>query len=152
MTTTRHRILILGHGETGQAMAHLLKEQQVDIWEKFPLGNFQSVILKNVYALLFGMADELELGDNRCGYFAVAAVRELNQIVCEMGGQVNSSCHLAGLGDLITTATSEDSHHHELGRKRQVEKLRALRGEGIIHLKWSIAIGCLPSQTTHCLN
>lgn len=47
MTTTRHRILILGHGEMGQAMAHLLKEQQVDIWEKFPLGDFQSVILED---------------------------------------------------------------------------------------------------------
>lgn len=75
-----------------------------------------SVILKNVYALVFGMADELQLGDNMRGYLAVAALRELDQIVCKMGGQAGSPYHLAGLGDLMTTATSEDSHHHELGR------------------------------------
>ena len=258
MTTTRHRTLILGYGEMGQAMAHLLKEQQVDIWEKFPLDNFQSavledaashadivlfclpvnphreiveqiaphlkkncvcvsiakgldeaghtaaqifaesfpphqayallygpmiseeiragryafaqlgsinvgadhklhtcfhgshlyieqtsditgiswaVILKNVYALLFGMADELKLGDNMRGFLAVAALRELNQIVCDMGGQANSSYHLAGLGDLITTATSDDSHHHELGRKLARGETQGIEGEGIHTLK-----------------
>ena len=75
-----------------------------------------SVILKNVYALVFGMADELFLGDNMRGYLAVAALHELEQIVCHMGGQAGTPYHLAGLGDLITTATSEDSHHHEIGR------------------------------------
>ena len=258
MTTIRHRILILGHGEMGQAIAHLLRGQQVDIWEKFPQGNFKSVvledaarhadivifclpvnphreiveqitpylrkscvcvsiakgldeaghtaaqifaknlplhqvyallygpmiseeiradryafaqlgsndagadhklrtcfhgshlyieqtsditgiswsvILKNVYALLFGMADELKLGDNMRGFLVVAALRELNQIVCEMGGQANSSYHLAGLGDLITTATSNDSHHHELGRKLARGETQGIEGEGIHTLK-----------------
>ncbi|WP_177186279.1 hypothetical protein [Nitrosomonas sp. Nm166] len=76
-----------------------------------------SVILKNVYAMAFGMADELKLGDNMRGYLAVAALHELNQIVHLIGGQTGSPYHLAGLGDLITTATSEGSHHHELGRR-----------------------------------
>jgi len=90
-----------------------------------------SVILKNVYALIFGMADELQLGDNMRGYLAVAALRELDKIVCEMGGQAGSPYHLAGLGDLITTATSEDSHHHELGRKLAREEIKDIKGEGI---------------------
>ena len=90
-----------------------------------------SVILKNVYALVFGMADELQLGDNMRGYLAVAALRELDQIVNKMGGQAGSPYHLAGLGDLITTATSEDSHHHELGRMLAREELSGIEGEGI---------------------
>lgn len=90
-----------------------------------------SVILKNVYALVFGMADELQLGDNMRGYLAVAALRELDQIVCKMGGQAGSPYHLAGLGDLITTATSEDSHHHELGRMLAREEVQGIKGEGI---------------------
>ena len=90
-----------------------------------------SVILKNVYALVFGMADELQLGDNMRGYLAVAALRELDQIVCKMGGQAGSPYHLAGLGDLITTATSEDSHHHELGRMLAREETKGIKGEGI---------------------
>jgi len=79
------------------------------------IGISWSVILKNVYALIFGMADELKLGDNMRGYLAVEALRELDKIVCSMGGQAGSPYHLAGLGDLITTATSENSHHHKLG-------------------------------------
>ena len=95
------------------------------------IGISWSVILKNVYALIFGMADELKLGDNMRGYLAVAALRELDQIVCSMGGQAGSPYHLAGLGDLITTATSEDSHHHELGRMLARGETDGIAGEGI---------------------
>ncbi len=90
-----------------------------------------SVILKNVYAMVFGMADELQLGDNMRGHLAVAAMLELEQIVREMGGLAGSPYHLAGLGDLITTATSEDSHHHALGRMLAREETRGIEGEGI---------------------
>jgi len=90
-----------------------------------------SVILKNIYALVFGMADELQLGDNMRGYLSVSALRELDKIVREMGGQAGSPYHLAGLGDLITTATSESSHHHELGRMLAREQVNGIEGEGI---------------------
>ena len=63
------------------------------------------------------------------GYLAVAALRELDQIVCKMGGQAGSPYHLAGLGDLITTATSEDSHHHELGRMLAREEVKGIKGD-----------------------
>ncbi len=94
-----------------------------------------SVILKNVYAMAFGMADELKLGDNVRGYLSVAALHELNQIVHAMGGQPGSPYHLAGLGDLITTATSESSHHHELGRRLAREEAHDISGEGPHTLK-----------------
>lgn len=89
-----------------------------------------SVIVKNVYAMAFGMADELILGDNVRGFLAVAALQELNLIVCTMNGQSGSPYHLAGLGDLITTATSESSHHHELGRRLAREEIDDISGEG----------------------
>jgi len=94
-----------------------------------------SVILKNVYALLFGMADELQLGDNMRGFLAVEALRELDKIVCEMGGELGSPYHLAGLGDLITTATSEDSFHHKLGRELARDDRSNVTGEGVHTLK-----------------
>jgi len=90
-----------------------------------------SVILKNVYAIVFGMADELGLGKNMRGYLAVAALNELNMIVQLMGGEKGSPFDLAGLGDLITTATSIDSHHHELGRKLARGETSNINGEGI---------------------
>lgn len=90
-----------------------------------------SVILKNVYAMLFGMADELELGDNLRGYLMATAMHELDQISLHMGGQSGSAYSLAGLADLVTTATSEDSHHHELGRKLARGERRGITGEGV---------------------
>jgi len=92
-----------------------------------------SVILKNVYALIFGMADELKLGDNMRGYLCVSALKELDNIACNMGGQTGSPYHLAGLGDLITTATSENSHHHALGRllAKGNNIAKNLKGEGL---------------------
>lgn len=112
------------------------------------IGISWSVILKNVYALIFGMSDELKLGDNMRGYLAVAALRELDEIVCSMGGQAGSPYHLAGLGDLITTATSEDSHHHELGRMLARGETNGVVGEGVHTLAMVRQYQLF--DTTHC--
>ena len=90
-----------------------------------------SVILKNVYAIAFGMADELQLGDNMRGFLTVTALAELSSIVAQMGGKPSAPLHLAGLGDLITTATSAGSRHHELGRKLAGGERKNIGGEGI---------------------
>ena len=90
-----------------------------------------SAILKNVYALAFGMADELNLGDNTRGFLAVTALHELSAIVHHLGGAPATPYRLAGLGDLITTATSAGSHHHELGRLIVRNQRAALKGEGV---------------------
>lgn len=89
-----------------------------------------SVILKNVYAMAFGMANELNLGDNTRGFLTVNALQELSTIVQHLGGESATPYRLAGLGDLITTATSAGSHHHELGC-RLVRGETNLKGEGI---------------------
>lgn len=106
--------------------SHLYVDYTADI-----SGISWSVILKNVYAMLFGMADELDLGDNMRGFLTVEAVRELDRIVRNMGGEAGSSYHLAGLGDLITTATSESSHHHSLGRQLARGDTSNITGEGV---------------------
>lgn len=76
-----------------------------------------AVVLKNVYAMAFGMADELGLGDNVRGWLSVRALRELDALVQQLGGAPGTAYGLAGLGDLVATATSEHSHHHQLGRR-----------------------------------
>jgi len=90
-----------------------------------------SAILKNVYAIIFGAADELGLGDNVRGFLAVAALRELDAIVSGLGGAAAAPYHLAGLGDLITTATCAASHHHALGGMLVRGELDDISGEGI---------------------
>lgn len=88
-------------------------------------------VLKNIYAMLFGMADELALGDNMRGYLAVATLAELATIVTQLGGDPVAAYTLAGLGDLVTTATSRGSRHHELGRRIARGERAGLSGEGL---------------------
>jgi len=90
-----------------------------------------SVILKNVYAMVFGMADELRLGDNMRGFLMTTSLSELDAIVGGMGGDAGSPYGLAGLGDLTATATSLSSHHHELGRRLARGETENISGEGV---------------------
>jgi len=94
-------------------------------------GRSWSVILKNVYAILFGVADELKLGKNMRGHLMVAAIAELSGIVQSFGGQARTPYSYAGLGDLMTTGTSEDSHHHTLGRQLVRGEWNDISGEGV---------------------
>lgn len=98
-------------------------------------GRSWSVILKNVYAILFGVADELKLGDNMRGHLMVAAIAELSGIVQAFGGRANTPYSYAGLGDLLTTATSADSHHHELGCRLVRGEWDDISGEGVHTLR-----------------
>lgn len=87
-------------------------------------------VLKNVYALAFGMADGLNLGDNVRGYLATVTLQELAAISRQKGGTEAAPYGLAGLGDLLTTATSTDSHHHALGMQLARGERDNLAGEG----------------------
>lgn len=99
------------------------------------LGCSWSVILKNVYAIMFGISDELKLGDNMRGHLMVAALAELSEIAKSFGGETHTPYGYAGLGDLLTTATSENSHHHELGRKLASGQFSDITGEGVHTLR-----------------
>ncbi len=90
-----------------------------------------AVILKNVYAIIFGVADELQLGDNMRGHLMVAAMSELSALVQSLGGEQQTVYGYAGLGDLLTTATSAGSHHHALGRQLASGQWTDISGEGV---------------------
>ncbi len=94
-----------------------------------------AVILKNVYAIIFGVADELQLGDNMRGHLMVAAMSELSALVKSLGGEQQTVYGYAGLGDLLTTATSAGSHHHALGRQLASGQWTDISGEGVHTLR-----------------
>lgn len=81
-----------------------------------PHGAAWAAILKNIYVPLIGMADELDLGDNMRGFLIAEALAELAAVVERLGGRPGTAYGLAGVGDLVTTATSADSHHQGIGR------------------------------------
>lgn len=106
-------------------------------------GSAWCVILKNVYALLFGMSDGLGLGDNMRGFLAVQTLAELAEIVTLKEGRSETAYSLAGLGDLITTGTSQYSHNHALGMQLARNKRDNIGGEGVNTLNAILKLGLL---------
>ncbi len=94
-----------------------------------------AAILKNVYAIIFGVADELQLGDNMRGHLMVVAMAELSALVKSLGGEQQTVYGYAGLGDLLTTATSAGSHHYVLGRQLASGQWMNISGEGVHTLR-----------------
>ncbi|MGH8630505.1 MAG: NAD(P)H-dependent glycerol-3-phosphate dehydrogenase, partial [Burkholderiales bacterium] len=90
-----------------------------------------AVILKNIYVPLIGAAEGAGLGDNIRGYLLAAALRELARIVVSFGGKADTVYGLAGVGDLVATATSPGSHHRSAGVQLGRGEAGALKASGV---------------------
>lgn len=71
--------------------------------------------IKNVLALGIGMLDGLDAGDNPKAALMTRGIHEMSRFCLAMGGQRNTLYGLAGLGDLIVTATSKHSRNRKAG-------------------------------------
>ena len=73
-------------------------------------------VLKNVYAIAFGMNDGMHLGDNTKGKLAVTVLKEMKQILIHLESDPLLAESLAGLGDLITTGITDSSFNYRVGK------------------------------------
>ena len=89
-----------------------------------------AAVLKNVYVPLFGAVDALELGDNVRGFLVTEATREVAAILQTIGGRAETAYTLAGLGDLVTSATGASSHHRRIGADLTAGRTDALSATG----------------------
>lgn len=91
-------------------------------------------VLKNIYAIGLGIATALQWGDNRKGWFASAAFREISGILRELRAAPDAAYSAAGLGDFLATGYSGYSSNHHVGleliRKGRAER----RSEGTYSL------------------
>lgn len=71
--------------------------------------------VKNVLALGIGMLDGLDMGDNPKAALMTRGIHEMSRFCLAMGGERNTLYGLAGLGDLIVTATSKHSRNRNAG-------------------------------------
>ncbi len=80
--------------------------------------------LKNVIAIATGISDGLGLGSNARAALITRGLAEISRIACKMGANPLTLAGLAGLGDLVLTATGELSRNRAVGmRIGQGEKL-----------------------------
>jgi glycerol-3-phosphate dehydrogenase (NAD(P)+) len=71
--------------------------------------------IKNVLAIATGIADGLELGLNARAALITRGLNEMSRIGIAMGAKMETFLGLAGLGDLILTATGELSRNRRVG-------------------------------------
>lgn len=104
--------------------------------------------LKNVIALATGIAEGLGLGYNPRAALITRGLAELTRLGVTMGADPLTFAGLAGLGDLVLTATGALSRNRtlgvELGQGRRLEEILASRktvAEGVTTARTAVALG-----------
>ncbi len=80
--------------------------------------------LKNILAVFVGVLDGKKLGDNTKAYVITKGLEEIKTIGLKLGAKEETFYGLAGIGDVIVTATSKHSRNRHVGE--QVGKGRKL--------------------------
>jgi glycerol-3-phosphate dehydrogenase (NAD(P)+) len=73
--------------------------------------------LKNIYAIICGLAAGLGVGQNTVGLLITRALAEMSRFAVSMGGNPFTFLGLAGVGDLLVTCSSPLSRNYQLGFK-----------------------------------
>jgi len=71
--------------------------------------------LKNVYAIMAGMAASLGMGENTKSMLITRALAEMTRFAVRLGANPMTFLGLAGVGDLIVTCTSPKSRNYQVG-------------------------------------
>lgn len=71
--------------------------------------------LKNVYAIISGMAAAMGVGENTKSMLITRALAEMTRFAVSMGANPMTFLGLAGIGDLIVTCTSPQSRNFQVG-------------------------------------
>lgn len=72
-------------------------------------------VLKNIYAIMAGMASSLHVGQNTMSLLMTRAIAEMSRFAVSMGANPMTFIGLAGMGDLIVTCTSPLSRNFRIG-------------------------------------
>jgi glycerol-3-phosphate dehydrogenase (NAD(P)+) len=71
--------------------------------------------LKNIYAIICGIAGGLEVGQNTVAMLVTRSLAEMSRFAVSLGANPFTFLGLAGVGDLLVTCTSPLSRNYQLG-------------------------------------
>ncbi len=72
--------------------------------------------LKNIYAIVTGMAASLGCGHNTMAMLLTRSLAEMGRFARELGANPTTFLGLAGVGDLVLTCTSDLSRNYRIGQ------------------------------------
>jgi glycerol-3-phosphate dehydrogenase (NAD(P)+) len=98
-----------------ELQAHLSGESLRLYTNSDPIGTEVAGALKNVMALAAGLCDGLQLGANARASLLTRGLAEMDLVLQGLGGSPSTLYGLAGLGDLLATATSPLSRNYRCG-------------------------------------
>ncbi len=117
-------------------------------WHTDVVGVELAGALKNVIALAAGMLEGLGLGHNTRAALITRGLAEITRLGVALGAEPATFAGLAGMGDLILTATGPLSRNHalgvELGRGKRVDEALAGRptvAEGVNTARAAVTLG-----------
>ena len=71
--------------------------------------------LKNIYAVICGMAESLKVGENAIGLILTRSMAEMSRFAVAKGANPITFLGLSGMGDLVATCMSTLSRNYQLG-------------------------------------
>jgi glycerol-3-phosphate dehydrogenase (NAD(P)+) len=89
--------------------------------------------LKNIYAIMAGLAKALDVGENTIGLLLTRSLAEMSRFAVPMGANPRTFIGLAGVGDLFVTCLSPLSRNYRvgyaLGQGKSLEEVVAELGQ-----------------------
>ncbi|HJU84655.1 MAG TPA: NAD(P)H-dependent glycerol-3-phosphate dehydrogenase [Holophagaceae bacterium] len=105
--------------------------------------------LKNILAIAAGLVEGLGLGHNARAAMITRGLAEMARLVAALGGAPETVMGLAGMGDLMLTATGPQSRNRRLGAElakgvgleAAIESLGGQVAEGVFSTEAALALG-----------
>jgi len=97
-------------------VVELLKSTTFRVYENQDIKGVELAgALKNIYAIVCGLAKALKVGENTMAMIMTRSLAEMSRFAVHFGANPMTFLGLAGMGDLIATCTSPLSRNYQVG-------------------------------------
>ncbi len=101
-----------------EAVRAVLKSETFRVYDNSDLYGVELAgALKNIYAIVCGLASGLNVGQNTIAMLVTRSLAEMSRFAVSLGANPFTFLGLAGVGDLLVTCTSPLSRNFQLGYK-----------------------------------